>query len=158
MDRKVLNKKGKRSTARNAERARASKEVKMGVCVTEETDEEELQQGGKTPAQVGIALCSAKRRIRPRREEPRGTYMQLYTRAIKAKNDEKLRTLHLLGMRLRKDEDEYHSFTKEGRQRAVTAKFKGMISDTDQEDGNWGFTLFQARKVYDITYQLCPNQ
>ena len=62
----------------------------------------------------------------------------------------------MFGKKLRTDENEDNSTIKDLRQQAITERFEEefpKLSEIDQKK-----TLFRARKVYDITFRLTPNQ
>ena len=62
----------------------------------------------------------------------------------------------MFGKKLRTDEKEYKSTIKDSRQWAITKWFKEEFSELLEND--WKKTLFQAQKLYDITFWLTPNQ
>jgi hypothetical protein len=109
-----------------------------------------------TPEEIGTALRRAQDSTPAQQSEPQGTCLDLFIRAINAPAKDAIWEHHMFGKKLRFDENNYPDKPRMGRMRAVAEKFLAEsphINKKHIED-----YVKYARRVYDITARLTPNQ
>ena len=114
------------------------------------------KQDIKTPKEIGVALRLAQDAAFVQPEEPQGTYSELYIRTANAVDKDALVENHLFGKKLRQDEQREKAPTQVGKERAVSELVKAAMPHLPEQERKK--VLQYARRIYDITSRLTPNQ